>query len=72
MDQNPGVIVAIIGVATDVAAPVYEQDGLVSLRCNALCKHATGKTGANNQPVEHAHALRRNGNTFLVERARWI
>ena len=53
MDQNSGVVIAIIGVAADMVAAVYDQDAFVPLRCNAFRQHAAGEAGADNQPIEH-------------------
>ncbi len=60
VDQDPRIVVAIIGIAADVIAPVDEQDGFAALRRNPFCQHASGEACSDNQPVEgHAEAPRR-------------
>ena len=54
VDQQAGLVVAVIGVAADMGAAVDDEHALVALARETLGKHAAGKAGADDQPIIHA------------------
>ena len=54
MDQDAGIVEAVIGVAADVTAPVDDQNGFAPLRGDPFCQHASGEARPDDEPVEHA------------------
>jgi hypothetical protein len=52
VDQDPRVVVAVVGVATDVRALVDDENALVALAGQPLGEHAAGETRTHHQGVE--------------------
>ena len=48
MDQNPFVVVAVVGVAADVHPPVNQQHALSGLRRQALRENASREPRADD------------------------
>ena len=53
VDQEPGFVVAVVGVAADMRAPVDDEDALAALARETLRENAAGKAGADDQPIIH-------------------
>src|SRR5690606_23129130 len=51
VDQHPGFVEVVVGVAADVRAPVDHQHALVEAGGQALGEHAAGEAGADDQVV---------------------
>ena len=59
VDQQPVVVITVIGVAADMVAAVDEKNALVALARKTLRQNAARKAGADNQPIVHSRSLRR-------------
>jgi hypothetical protein len=55
--QDAGFVVAIVGVAADMVAPVDHENPLVALAREAFCQNAACEAGADDQPVIHGWCL---------------
>ena len=53
VNQQAGIVVAVVGVAADVRPAVDDEDALVALARETFRKHAAGKAGADDQPIVH-------------------
>ena len=51
--QDAGFVVAVVGVAADVGAPVDDQHALVPHVGETLGQDAAGEARADDQPVKH-------------------
>jgi len=53
VDQETACIVVIVGIAADMRAPIYDEDLLSKIPRQSFGNDRAGKTGANNEIVEH-------------------
>ena len=54
MDQNATRIIVVISIPADVVALINHQTALAELRREALGHCQAGKTGTNNEKIEHS------------------
>ena len=52
VDEDAGVVVAVVGVAADVRALVDDQHAQAQLAGEPLRQHAAGEAGADDEVVE--------------------
>src|SRR5947209_10691653 len=55
--EQPILVIMVIGIATNMVAPVDEQYFLVELAGKPLGQHAAGKTSTHNQIIKHYSLL---------------
>ena len=56
MDADAVRIKFVVGVPADVRSAIDDEDAPAELRCNAFGDDRARETGANDKPVEAAHA----------------
>jgi hypothetical protein len=56
VNKDPCLVHPVIGVAGNVAPPVYDQNAFVALRGNALRQGCACKSSTDNDPVKHAQS----------------
>ena len=57
VDQDPGLVVTIVGIAADMRPPVDQEHLFIALARQPLGNDASRKAGADHQPIKHS-ALR--------------
>src|SRR5665213_56335 len=72
VDQNAVLVVMIVSVAANVRALIANQHTAVRTACQTLSKHASSKTRAHHEVIEHGglsfRAKRRWRSPFLHRR----
>ncbi len=53
VDQDAIVVVVIVGIAADVAAPVDDQHALARVACQPLGQHAARKARPDYKKIKH-------------------
>src|SRR5258705_8279144 len=53
MHEDTGVVVPVVGIAADMRTTVDDQNLLLALARNPLCKHTAGKARTHDQPIKH-------------------